>query len=323
MEHLQGDGLLEGWKSPKSSLGIHELYCEFAKAEGIRDDNLDRQVYLYHEGGRNEDRSGVPTFMETIPCVNYWPLKRIFIYGGEFSGLSNRELQYMANVEVLNLHFCFELKSLDLQCLKRLRSLELRGCFQLYEVKGLKDLQHLKFFRWNTCRVASVNITYSKALEIVEIYGSKTSTVSGFGPLEECIALFELTLKHHLGLVVVPNLCYLSKLEKLDFSGCCELEEVQGLGGLICLRHLNLQNCKKLVCFGSVEGLVELETLNLEGCENMAFLMVEMLNLEGFKDMALPMVWDLRKLLKLRSINIEGNLRVQYLGMWFFQSLGW
>lgn len=77
-------------------------------------------------------------------------------------------------------------------------------------------------------------------LGIVEIYVSKDSEVSGIGSFEECVGMLEVTFSRHPLLAASFDLC---KLEKVDFSGCCKVEGVRGLGGLRRLRHLKLQNC--------------------------------------------------------------------------------
>ncbi|KAG0624136.1 hypothetical protein M758_3G226900 [Ceratodon purpureus] len=288
LEVLCRDGLVERWECLASPFGMHELYTEFAKAEASKEENSDKQFYLYHEDGLD-----VPAIMQMVPLHNYWPMRRVHSYNGGFSKLSSEELQYMVNVEVLKLEFCFELVSLDLQCLKSLRSLELRGCFDLRMVKGLNDLKHLKFFRWNTCRLSGVAVgSFPQTLESLEIYGSKQSEVPAIGSWEECEKLLELTLSHHPLLAAVPNMCNLRNLVKMDFQGCCSIEELQGFEGLIHIKHLNLQNCKKLrYCF-FLESKVNIESVNLEGCESMQ----------------LPEVWDLTELIRLRSINIGGLL---------------
>lgn len=132
---------MERWKDLDSPLGMHELYCEFVKVEVGKEDNFDTQIYLYQEDGCR-----VPPLKRRFPCHNYFPLRRIHIYNSGIRELSTRELRFMLNVEVLKLDFRFELESLDLRCLKSLRSLELRGCFLLQMVEGLEDLQHPKFF---------------------------------------------------------------------------------------------------------------------------------------------------------------------------------
>jgi hypothetical protein len=292
LEDLQTEGLVERCRDLASPVGMHELYSEFVKSE---EDNFDKQNYLYHEDGLH-----VPAIMRKHPCHrgNYWPLRRIHIYNGGFKELTSREFKYMVNVEVLKLDFCFELESLDLQCLKSLQSVELRGCFQLQMVEGLEDLEDLKFFRWNTCRNSIVVANFPRGLEVAEIYGSKESELLDIGSFEECFAMLEVTLSWHPLLATISDLSKLHKLEKVDFSGCCRITEVRGLEGLSHLRHLNLQNCKKLRHCNGWEKLPEIETLNFDGCENVS----------------LPEVLDLSQLVKLRSINIVGNLMVQRLG---------
>jgi hypothetical protein len=179
---------------------------------------------------------------------------------------------------------------------------ELQGCFLLQMVKGLEYHKYLKFFRWNTCRNSVVVIDFPQTLEVVEIYGSKESKVFDIGSLGGCIRLLELTLSYHPMLAIVSNLCKLHKLEKVDFSGCCKVEEVQGLGGLRSLKHLILENCKRLRHCNGLETLDKLQTLNLRGC-----VIVQ-----------LPTVWGLRRLVNLHSINIGGILVVQRLGTWLF-----
>jgi hypothetical protein len=295
LKDLQRDGLIERWEYLTSPFGMHELYAEFAKAEAAKEENSNNQLYLFHEGGND-----VPAIMRRSPHHNCWPLRRVHSFNGGFRKLSSEELRYMVNVEVLKLDFCFELKSLDLRCLKSLRSLEIRGCFDLQSVEGLEDLKYLKFFRWNTCRIPRVALDLSQTVEIVEIYGSKESEGTAIGSFEGCSGLLELTLSRHPSLEAVPDLHKLHKLEKVDFSGCCNIIEVRGLEGVCRLKHLNLQNCRSLHhCYG-FEKLVKMETLNLEGC----------------KRMQSPEVWDLTQLVNLRCINIGGALVVQELGMW-------
>ena len=299
VEDLERYGLVEWWQDMTFPLGMHELYRELAKVEVAKPVPIDEQVqYLYHE-----DERSLPRLMRMVPPCNCLSLNRVHIYGGGFTKLSYQELQYMVNVEVLKLDFCCEFDSLDLGCLERLRSVELRGCFLLEKVVGLENVQHLKFFRWNTCRNSIVLANFPKALEIVEIYGSKESKVRDMGSFEGCLELLELTLSRHPLLTAVPDLSMLCKLEKVDFSGCCRVEEVRGLGGLRRLRHLNLGNCKSVRHCEGLDKLVELESLNLGGCENIR----------------VPEVWDLMELVKLRSININGNRLVQRLGMWLFE----
>lgn len=225
LKDLERDGLVERWQGMASPIGMHELYCEFAKAEVAKGDEFDNQQYLYHE-----DKE-IPALMEWVPLKNcFLPLRRIHIYGGGFSELSKEMLQYVVNVEVLKLDFCFELESLDVGCLKNLRSLELRGCFSLQMVRGLELLNYLKFFRWNTCRNLTGVVDFPQVLEVVEIYGSKESEVPDVCSFGGCIGLLELTLSRQPQLASVSDLCKLHKLQKVDFSGCCRVEEVRGLG---------------------------------------------------------------------------------------------
>lgn len=141
---------------------MHELYSEFAKVEAAKEGNSDKKLYLYHEDGLD-----VPAIMQMLPRHNYWQVRSVHSYNGGFSKLSSEELRYMVHVEVLKLDFCFQLDSLDLRCLRSLRSLELTGCFEVQIMKGLKDLKHLKFFRWNTCRLSGVALDFPPGLEIV------------------------------------------------------------------------------------------------------------------------------------------------------------
>ena len=205
----------------------------------------------------------------------------------------------MGNVEVLKLEFCFELESLDVRCLTRLRSVELRECSLLQIVNGLKHLKYLKYFRWSSCRYPLVIVDFPQALEILEIYGSKDSEVLNIGSFGDWVQLLELTLSCHPMPAAVSDLRKLHKLEKVDFSGCCKVEYVGDLGGLVNLRHLILENCTQLCHCDGLEKLVKVQTLNLRGSVRLQ----------------LP-VWDLNRLISLRSINIGSIQVVQKLGMW-------
>lgn len=144
MEELERDGLVEKWQGLASPFNMHELYFEFAKKEVV--ENFTNH-YLYYEGGPGHE--SIKRFFFRMSWFQGQETRRVHIYKSGVTELSLGLLEDRSrNIEVLKLDFCFQLVSLDLRCLRRLRSLELRGCLLLQEIKGLEDLECLEFIRW-------------------------------------------------------------------------------------------------------------------------------------------------------------------------------
>jgi len=90
--------------------------------------------------------------------------------------------------------------------------------------------------------------------------------------LQSCPNLKRMDLSNSRYLIKTPDFSRITKLERLDLSGCTSLSEIHSSIGLLKkIAFLNLRNCCNLVIidFGLVGNMSSLRVLHLSGCSKL------------------------------------------------------
>jgi hypothetical protein len=89
----------------------------------------------------------------------------------------------------------------------------------------------------------------------------------------------------------------------IDLSGCSKLECLGDFSSLRSLQRLDLSDCVSLRSMPNLSHCCLLEVLDVKGCVNLMSFLHDTVG-----------VWDLSKLVSLRSMDVSGNLVVRELG---------
>jgi Leucine-rich repeat (LRR) protein len=308
---LKRNSLLEDLNDDFTSIGMHDLWIEFAVAETRSQDSRDHHCWMYQVDGKKALRRRTGRWRESV--------ERMCFLNDGWTVLKELNLYDFPNVEVLKLEAVITIQDstldLDLTGLKQLKSLELNVSLSKIararaRVTGLCSLTNLVFLRWYTyrfspclkdirrltnlqvlwlcdCRATRVlDLTYLEALRNVKIsLFPNLTAVRGFS--SRMARLQSLAIWGCRELVECAGLGEVWSLEVLCVRDSGRLEELPCLGRLTRLRELDISQSKSLRAVPGLSDLVALERLWAEKC----FELVE--------------VPDLVKLTRLQMLDIE------------------
>ncbi|TKY48957.1 Disease resistance protein LAZ5 [Spatholobus suberectus] len=126
----------------------------------------------------------------------------------------------------------------------------------------------LRYLLWHDYPFASLPL-YFTASDLVELNMPNSSMERVWEGRKSFPCLKRMDLSNSKYLIGTPDFTRITKLERLDLSGCTNLSRVHSsIGFLKSLAFLNLRNCRKLVSidFDSVVNMISLRVLHLSGC---------------------------------------------------------
>ncbi|CAI0427632.1 unnamed protein product [Linum tenue] len=203
-------------------------------------------------------------------------LRELYLYPFETDGhhLSSRE-------QFLDLSGLRDIKKElpDLSGLKNLKVLNIAGCTQLMEIRGLEQLESLESIDMSGCK------SIKKLPDLSGLKNLEKLIIDECTQLTEVVGLEMLDLLEYLfmsgcsSIKELPDLSGLDSIVTLDISECTRLTEVVGLEYLESLQQLKMANCriKKLP---DLSGLKHLHELDITGCVELAEV-TGIENLEG------------------------------------------
>ncbi|KAG0582701.1 hypothetical protein KC19_3G078300 [Ceratodon purpureus] len=282
LELLQTRGMLEDLGDGSRSIGMHDLFREFAKREA-KAINLDTQNCVYVTDKIAELRKRRRNCCQELARIALGELER-------FDGI---QWYYFSNIVVLKLVGCGDVlcnEHLNLSGLTLLKSLEAYGCGSLTQLHGLQDLKDLTYLRLVSVEIYKKTLNQLPvSLEYLHLQGHMDLREPLI--LDHCTNLLELTLQNCSGsLSKFPDLSKLCSIRKVYFSGGFKARTVRGLSS--CLSVL-----KSLKVVGH-----EIQPVDCPGLSELVGL--EELQLLHTAISDLP---DFRKWTNLKQIEILGN----------------
>jgi hypothetical protein len=126
---------------------------------------------------------------------------------------------------------------------------------------------------WKKCPYSSLPPWISmKNLKVLEVSGDTLETLwqhESQAPLQLPLCLEELRVDGCVQLKSILGLAQLTKLHRLDVSGCSELKELPSMETLVCLEELRAGRCVKLKCIRGLEQGTKLQRLDVGGCSEL------------------------------------------------------
>jgi hypothetical protein len=183
--------------------------------------------------------------------------------------------------ELCVLH-CGRLQGLDLRGAIALKDLDIRGCKQLHELRGLDELATFTCLRSEGC--LSLPDLGLGALGALQRLATAWGVLEGLEGLSQSLSRLELTGSSRQELPSLTALTALKELSvrrwrelrKLDAGGLCALErlsvfdcdqlQVLALPGAAALQELSICGCHELADVGSLAGFSALTSLEVSGC---------------------------------------------------------
>jgi Leucine-rich repeat (LRR) protein len=333
---LKRNSLLEDLNDDFTSIGMHDLWIEFAVAETRSQDSRDHHCWMYQVDGKKALRRRTGRWRESV--------ERMCFLNDGWTVLKELNLYDFPNVEVLKLEAVITIQDstldLDLTGLKQLKSLELNVSLSKIararaRVTGLCSLTNLVFLRWYTyrfspclkdirrltnlqvlwlcdCRATRVlDLTYLEALRNVKIsLFPNLTAVRGFS--SRMARLQSLAIWGCRELVECAGLGEVWSLEVLCVRDSGRLEELPCLGRLTRLRELDISQSKSLRAVPGLSDLVALEMLCAEGCFELAevpdLVKLTRLHTLDIKDCAVQEVPGLDGLLALTTLHASFDM---------------
>ncbi|KAG0586685.1 hypothetical protein KC19_2G108800 [Ceratodon purpureus] len=131
------------------------------------------------------------------------------------------------------------------------------------DLRRLWSLQNLTIRHF--CNKAKSISGFSKRMSYLRTLDLSYCSFSRCDGVGDLIALEELKMVWCKKLKELPNLRRLTKLRKLDISGCWSITALPGFGALIAVATLDASCCFKLAQLPDLSNLIHLETLHLIG----------------------------------------------------------
>jgi Leucine-rich repeat (LRR) protein len=182
------------------------------------------------------------------------------------------------------------------------RTLNLSNCHSLESLDGIGSLASLRCLYLRNCRKLRTlpDLSSSPFLEVVDLsFCCSVGVLGDQGPLRSLQYLYlrECGSLTGLGDLGSPD------LKVIDLSGCSKLECLGDFSSLRSLQRLDLSDCVSLRSMPNLSHCCLLEVLDVKGCVNLMSFLHDTVG-----------VWDLSKLVSLRSMDVSGNLVVRELG---------
>jgi len=239
---------------------------------------------------------------------------KILHLGSEMLEMLPPSFGSLRSLEHLELHFCHGLRYFP-NCIKMLRQLrrlkikELNN-LELLEIEGPPSEPPFKVRRQIKTSTDSGDASEASYREDVSLNLEHAKIVDCNGLVEVGAlptTLITLELRSCGALKKVGGLCGLSKLQRLNISGCIELEELPSIETLVSLEWLAASNCVKLKSIQGLAQLTKLRRLEVRECSELEKLpgVEQLLSLRWLNTMECPRLqWgggvleDLRRRLK-------------------------
>ena len=336
LQALKRNSLLEDLNDDFTSIGMHDLWIEFAVAETKSEDSRDHHLWMYQVDERKTLGRRTGRWMENV--------KRMCFLNDGWTALMKLNLYDFPNVEVFKLKVentvLDSTLDLDLTGLKQLKSLELDVSSSKItrartRVTGLCSLTNLVFLQCNLysfspclkdigrltnlqalclygCRVTRLlDLSYLDSLRSVAIFCfPNLIAVGGFS--SRMARLHSLVIWRCRALVGCLGLGKVWSLEVLCVRDCGRLKELPCIRRLTRLRELDISQSKSLRAVPGLSDLVALELFWAEGCFELAevpdLVKLTRLHTLDIKDCAVQEVPGLVGLLALTTLHASFDM---------------
>ncbi|XP_048134065.1 disease resistance protein L6-like [Rhodamnia argentea] len=226
--------------------------------------------------------------------------------------------QPSTQLEILAISSCNLMKTLDVLQFNHLRTLSVRYCKNILEIRGLDELLYLESFEITGCpSIKRLDLPKSKSLKkliveycknLVEIQGLDTLESLEEIDISECASIERLDLSKSKGLMIfhaidcerlveIQGLNTLESLKEIDICECTSIERLN-LSKSNGLKIFKAIYCKSLVEIQGLDTLESLEEIDISECVS-----IERLNLPKSKVLKKLFVGSCEKLSEIQGLD--------------------